>query len=339
MFSRQPRVVYARTMDTAERSLLATLAYYGALRWPLTVVELSERLIPSRRFGQTAAVTGIGSIASLIQQLQASGRIRADSGLYVFGDVPADMPRHRIQRHTQSAEKWRHMLASAWWLQAVPYVRMLAAGGSLAMGSSSPQSDWDMFVIVKSGRLYTARLGLLLVALLLGRLRTKRMRIAPDKFCFNHLITTDGLAIRHRSLFTAHALAWLIPFHDPWAYAFRFRQANAWVGEYTTGTSGTTFVRRALSRSGLLNAIRWSGERILNTYFGLIVERLLCRWMRGRIEREPATHLSGGRIVADDREIEFHPRSFEAVALARYNAALTRLGMGQYAEHDSGLAH
>jgi hypothetical protein len=59
--------------------------------------------------------------------------------------------------------------------------------------------------------------------------------------------------------------------------------------------------------------------------------------MQRRIHREPATHEKGGRIVADDRELEFHPHSFEAVALSRYNAALTRLGLGQYAERDSGL--
>jgi hypothetical protein len=216
---------------------------------------------------------------------------------------------------------------------------MLAASGSLAMGATGAASDWDVFVVVKAGRLYTARFGLLAAAWMMRRLRTKRMRIAPDRFCFNHIITTDGLAIRHRSLFTAHALSWLIPLYDPTGYAGRLRHANAWVGDYVSTSASESFIRRSVVHSRFLDTLRRWLEAVLNTFIGTVVERMLRRWMRARIQAEPATHKAGGRIVADDRELEFHPRSFEALALSRYNATLAALGMGQYAEHDSGLLH
>lgn len=320
---------------------MATLAYYGSLRWPLTIVELSERMIPCGRLGHAgpAETMSVGEIVSAVARLVETGRVRADSGLFTVGDAPGDIVRYRIARDSLSSEKWRAMLGRAWWLQCVPYVRLLSAGGSLAMGSSGPQSDWDVFAVVEAGRLYTARAGLLLVAFCMGRLRTKRMRTAPDRFCFNHIITTDGLAIRHRSLFTAHALSWLVPFYDPHGYAKRLRQANLWISDYVTSTGSDAFIRRTLVRSRLLSVVRRCIEMTLNTFVGSMVERIVRRWMRARVAADPATAARGGRIVADEYELEFHPRSFELVALRRYNAALAQFGMGQYAERDSGLTH
>ncbi len=319
-------------MDTQEQSLLATLAYYGALRWPLTVVELAEHMIPCG-----GDLHSFGSLVASLELLEVAGRVRGESGLYVVGDVPANIADYRVSRQATSADKWRAMLSSARWLPVVPYVRMMSASGSLAMGSSALESDWDMFVIVRSGRLYTARLGLLAVAWLCGRLRTKRMKTAPDRFCFNHIITTDSLSMRHRSLYTAQAISCLVPFYDSWGYAARFRQANAWVGDYSASAGGGFYVRRELSHSRFLGAIRWWGEVFLNTFIGTLIERGLRRWMQARIRANPETHRAGGRIIADDRELEFHPRSFEAVALARYNETLTRIGLGQYRQRDSGL--
>jgi hypothetical protein len=94
----------------------------------------------------------------------------------------------------------------------------------------------------------------------------------------------------------------------------------------------TEYVRRSVHPSPILNLIKRVGEWI----FGWL-ETPLRRWQQHRIAREPATHEKGGRVVATDRELEFHPRSFEAIALARYNTALDAIGLGVHREQDSGL--
>lgn len=326
-------------MEASEHSLLATLAYYGALRRPLSLVELYSRLIPSRRLGQEEPRPPLGHLASRLEAYVTEGTVRVEQGLYVLDKAEDRFGVHYIQRQKESTQKYQRMVNYAWWLQAVPYVRTLAASGSLALGSTSSQSDWDMFVIAQAGRLYTARAGLLCTAWLMGRLRTKRMSVAPDTFCFNHYITTDGLALRHRSMFTAHATAWLVPVFDTQGFLQKLRQANQWICDYTMLAGDVLFVRRSVSYSRVLNGVRRLLEIFLNTPAGSVIERGLRSWMQRRINREPATTARGGRIVADDRELEFHPHSFEVVALARYNATLTRLGLGRYLEHDSGLTH
>ena len=332
MISRLVMVVYAPGMQSDEQGVLATLAYYGALRWPLTLLEIAER-----RIDGDGAPHDLGRLLAMLERFVERGYVRAQAGLYTIGEATHDLREHRASREATSADKMYVMLQSARWLQAVPYVRMLAASGSLAMSASGSQSDWDVFAIVQAGRLYTARAGLLAVAWLLGRLRTKAMRTAPDRFCFNHLITTDALALRHRSIFTAHAHAWMVPIYDPWQYATRIRQANHWVHEYTATAMGSSFIRRDVAPSRALRGVRRLAELVLSSPVGDLLEYTLRRWMQARIARNPLTTAPGGRVVADRYELEFHPHSFEVTALARYNATLRRMGLEQFVAHDSGL--
>lgn len=301
-------------MDDLDRSILATRAYYDAIGFSLTPVELYVRLIPLSKSIHP-------SLGDMIARLPTA-TMTIDS---------------RICQQKECTQKWRHMLRCAWWLQVVPYVRALFASGSLALGNVEPSSDWDVFGVMQDGRLYTARAGLLCTTWCMRRLRTKHMQVAPDRFCFNHLITTRGLVIRHRSIFTAHTLAWLVPMWDPNGYGARIRQANLWMNEWTLQTGDTHFVRRSVKRSRVLGAVQVCAELVLNTFIGSLLERILRRWMQGRIARDPITRTRGGRVIADDRELEFHPHSFETTVLERYNAALVRLGLGQYRERDSGL--
>ncbi len=308
-------------MDARDRELLVALAYAGALPWPLTLAELQAR-------------TG-GALSDVVMRtdaLVAAGLVRAAHGMYLLSDIPDELLWRRIVQQKECAQKWTRMLRYARWLQAVPFVRMLCASGSLALGNADPESDWDIFVIARAGRLYTARAGLLLVAWCMGRLRTKRMRAAPDLFCFHHLITTDGLAIRQRGVFMAHALAGLIPIHDPQGYLMRLWQANHWIDAVIPCLAGrqahahdATWVRHTVQPSRILNAVRSIAEVILGTYIGFPVEWGLRTWMQRRITRTPATHEPGGRVVADMRELEFHPHSCEGAVMVRYQSAVDRI--------------
>jgi len=58
-----------------------------------------------------------------------------------------------------------------------------------------------------------------------------------------------------------------------------------------------------------------------------------------RIEADPATHAAGGRVVADEQELEFHPRSQEVSVLDAYNRTAAQLLGDIPREADSGLTH
>ena len=319
-------------MNDLDRSIIATLAYYGSFSWPLTVMEIWERLIPTSHMGGSSSQPTGGHILERLDRLVAMEMLRHEDGLYMLTGAATGFADRRVEQEKIWAQKWRRMLRRAWWLQAVPFVRGLYASGSLAMGNMSSGSDWDMFVIAQVGHLYTARIGLLVVAWVMGSLRTKRSQRVSDTFCFNHYVTTDSLTIRHQSIYVAHNLALLVPVFDPHHYGARLQQENRWIERFRPVPTSARYVRRSVRPSWFLMLVQRAGEFVLAP-----LESSLRAWQQRRIARDPATHEPGGRVVADDHELEFHPRSFEAVALARYNAVLEWQGLGEYAESDSGL--
>jgi hypothetical protein len=324
-------------MNDLDRSIIATLAYYGAFDWPLTLVELREKLIPATRLGGSMHTQSASDVLERVDVLRKIGTVACEHGLYRLTPVPQGFGDQRIAQEKIWAQKWKRMLRRARWLQVVPFVRAICASGSLALGNMSEKSDWDMFIVARTERLYTARIGLLVSAWLMRSLRTKNATNASDTFCFNHYVTTGGLAIRHRSLYVAHGLAMLVPLHDPYRYTERLWQTNQWIGDAVPHPVRAEYARRMLRPSRILGFIRELVELMLWTPLGWALEYGVRTWQQRRIAREPATYAGGGRVVADGRELEFHPRSFEAVALARYNAVLEKFGMDQYAERDSGL--
>ena len=80
-----------------------------------------------------------------------------------------------------------------------------------------------------------------------------------------------------------------------------------------------------------------SGEAILNNPAGELFEKALRTIQQRRIRKNPATYESGGRVVFTDKELEFHPRSFERVVIDNYNEGLKKGGIFNVTENDSGL--
>lgn len=329
--------MFSERSASFEHSVLATIAYADAAGMPMTAQHVHRLLVQPTRVGERG-VPALGTIVSALDELSGRGDVRCVDGWYLSAGSSRDRVEQHLQRLNVQATKWRAMRSRAAWFQALPFVRAICVAGSLAQGKTGPDSDWDMFVIARRRRLYTARTGLLATAWLMRRLRVKRERVAPDKFCFNHYVTDDGLMLRHRSLFVAHALALLVPIHDPTQLVAKFWQANRWCGDYLTHwpPEYPQPIARSVDRSHVLSGIRWMAERVLSTPLGTVLEWALRTWQQGRIAREPMTHAKGGRITADLRELEFHPRSAERAVLARYNTALTSLGIPAN-EQDSGL--
>ncbi len=86
-------------------------------------------------------------------------------------------------------QKWQKFLRKAWLFRHLPFAEMVIASGSLVLGRLHTNSDFDVLVAAKKGRLFTARFFCLMIFGLLGwRRKINRPR---DGFCFNHFITKE----------------------------------------------------------------------------------------------------------------------------------------------------
>jgi hypothetical protein len=222
------------------------------------------------------------------------------------------------------------------YLQVAPYLRAVLASGSLAANNPEPKSDFDVFIVIKSGRLYTGRLFLWLISSVLGVRRGRFDVIAPDKLCFNHYITDDNLELTHRSLYIAQSLANMKPVIIAGGILEKFIASNRWANSYCYNFRPATIYRNVRVNK-VLFALARTEEVVLNNFLGDLLEKILRAFQQKRIKNNPATHESGGRIIFNDKELEFHPRSFERTVINNYNNKLKKAGISNILENESGL--
>ena len=140
-------------------SILATLAYYDILDFPLTLFETNKYLISPSRLSKNPVpeTISLGQVAGELENLINSRFIGAKNGFYFLPGRDA-LYELRIEREKIAAQKWKKFLRIAKWFQAVPYLRAIFASGSLAMNNTDHESDFDVLAVAKSGRLYTWRI-------------------------------------------------------------------------------------------------------------------------------------------------------------------------------------
>src|SRR3990167_4678361 len=298
-------------------SIYATILYYDSFNFPLTLAEVYKYLVNPKRFSakkdSLAVKVEALNIAVELENMARVGLIGHKNGFY-FMPEKDDLYERRIEKDKLANRKWKKFLTIAKYLQLAPYLRAVLASGSLAANNPEPKSDFDVLVIIRSGRLYTGRLFLWLISSVLGARRGRFDVVAPDKLCFNHYLTDDNLELSHRSLYIAQSLANLKPVIDR--------------GSGTLQKKYLTPFMLALARIG---------EVTLNNFFGDFLEKILRTFQQRRIKNNPATYESGGRVIFSDTELEFHPRSFERVVIDSYNRGLKKFGVSGIAEMDSGL--
>lgn len=216
-------------------------------------------------------------------------------------------------------------------LQVVPFIRAIVLNGSLAQGKSNQESDIDLLIIVKSGRLFTARLFTLFLSSLTGQRRSKdENRPHAGKFCFNYFLADNYLKIplgRGKEMdqycadnYSKSVLVW----GDKVLFQ-RFFEVNRALFKSATsshpspskgeGEKGTPLLTKErpgevlpmVKDSQSLTIIRSFKEWIFGGKLGDWFEQRAKNFQIGKIEKDPRTKKYPDLIVYNDREARFHP--------------------------------
>lgn len=314
-----------------KKSILATLIYYDIFDYPLTAGEIFNLLINPGRFDDQNTRTAL-----VLEELVKERILEQFNGFY-FLPGRQNLYEERIERNKIAEEKWKKIKRYLWIVQVIPYIEVIFASGSLALGHTSKESDLDVLVVAKKGRIWLARLWLSVAMNLLGVRRKNKERVAPNKICLNHYVTTGSLKIPFKSLYNAQTYAHLVPIYWsdkkiidqfwwenlPWMKKFLCRWENP-----------NAYQRRGVRPSRFLRVVGLILEKFLEkTGLAGWLEKLARKIQISRIN----TNLPG-RITVNDQQLEFHPYSIEKDVVRKYNLAVAKLGIfGSYQETDSGL--
>jgi hypothetical protein len=278
------------------RAVVKTLVYADLFEYPLTRSEVQRYLV-----GEAASSTQVAAMLDGDADLQ---RHIDQTGEWVHLRGRSYLAKVRRERAAVSARLWpiaRHYGARIAWL---PFVRLVAVTGALAMNNATAGDDIDLFIVVQPGRLWLCRLLVLAVVKLAAR--------RGIELCPNFLISTDHLRLSEQNLFTAHEVSQMVPLtRTPWYHAFV--NANGWVRNFLPNALSTASAadERLDPRSARRVVSRMLSTRLFDPIERWEMERKIRR-LRARYERE------GGSVAFSAHECRGHFAAHDARILAAY---------------------
>ena len=198
------------------RAILEALAYSDIFDYPLRLDEL-HRYLPIRAEADELKT----ELISLNEQ------VNYHDGFYFLAgrDEIVDI---RKDREARSKKLLPIALRYGRILGALPFVRMVALTGSLAVLNVTKNADFDYMLVAAKGRVWTARA----FALLFNRI----VRAFGHTICPNLIVSESALEWSQHDLYSARELVQMIPIAGMDVYQ-EVMEVNSWVAEFVPQSS------------------------------------------------------------------------------------------------------
>jgi hypothetical protein len=284
--------------------ILETVAYYDVFDYPLTEFEVWKLLLSSDGEGESVKNISLQEVRETLEGSFLSKRLgRARGFVFLRGRerlVGIRMRRQKIaDRNIRGAQRIASML------RFFPFVRMAGLTGSLSMKNAEQGSDWDLFIVLRSGYIWTGRAVVTALIHLFG-LRRHDKKVSR-RACLNFWVTTRSLEIRLKDIFSSSEYFFMIPLFGERIFA-KFERANEWIRRFRPNFSSVRLSHTALLLDiSLARCVRTIGEVLLS---GLRLEPMLRLIQKKKIAANPKTREPEAIIEATDEALIFlpHPR-------------------------------
>lgn len=200
-----------------EKAILRTVLYADVFSYPLTLQELHRYLICESPIDIDALTHTLNTSRWLQSQItQCDG--------FIALHTRTDIIRLRQARQQHAHHLLRIAQIYGRWLASIPFVRMVALTGAVAV--KNPQhahDDIDFMLIVEDGRVWLAR------AFAIALVRWARMRGVA--LCPNYVLAENRLLQNRQDLYIAHEIAQMLPFYGNTLYYHLWRE-NIWAENF-----------------------------------------------------------------------------------------------------------
>jgi hypothetical protein len=302
------------TIDAVRAGLLLAVAYADVFDFAMTIEEIQRYLVGTRASAPTLRHVARGE-ASQAGRLSQRGELVCLAGREELFEI-------RQRRQNNAKERWPAARAYGRILAGLPFVRMVAVTGSLAMDNLEAGGDIDYLVVTAAGRVWLCRA----MAILVVRWAARR----GVRLCPNYFLSQDHLESKPYSLYNAHELAHMVPLNNLDLYA-RMRASNLWTGRYLPNANRAPKHTLPQGTGRQEHAMQRLGEACL---YGRLGDGLESWEMRRKVAR-----LS--QQATDQAEIDFcaqrckgHFEGHASRAMAAFARRVEQLGlsMGDWAQ-------
>jgi hypothetical protein len=188
-------------------AILQTAAYADVFDYPLSLAEIHHYL------------TGLRASRAEVERVLRNEALLSRTGSWYTLPGRDGLAAIRRRREQIAARMWPQALGYGRLIAGLPFVRMVAVTGSLAMNNVENNPDIDYLVVTVGGRLWMVRAMVLAVARLAA--------LQGVRLCPNYLVSEQALAFEEQTLYAAHELAQMIPLFGMDVYR-RIASLNRW---------------------------------------------------------------------------------------------------------------
>ena len=277
---------------------LATLCYFDLFDYPLTFGELQSYF-----FG---GMPGERDLQDFLAQQH--DLIHHQDGFYFLKGRDLIVV-SRGQNEKTSKEYWKKVRRFLPLIRFVPFIKMVGICNTLAINNASKDSDIDLFIVAKTGRLHFVRF---LTTALFGLLGVRRhgQKIAR-RFCLSFFVDETALNLEKiqdsaNDIYLPYWILTMRPIYGSKTYV-KFVYENAWICKYFgRNFLETVPLRRDFWKDNFLSFFARLKEWLWRGKMGDFVEKKLGALQMDRHQKN-LPHLGAeSSVVVSDHMLKFH---------------------------------
>ena len=289
-----------------EQSILETFIYADIFSYPLTADEVTRYVtVPA----------AASDVQRTLDNNLSSGKLVECGGYFVLPGREDLIPL-RARRERVARGKWARARRYTHWLAALPFVRMVAITGTLAVNNAEPKDDIDVFVVTEPERLWLCR------ALVIAVVRMARL--GGDELCPNYFVSERQLFFHEHNYFSAREVAQMVPLYGMETYR-RVRAGNAWVDCFLPQADGLPPECRPIRPGFMASNCKRASEWLLNGRLGAALDRREMQRKVRQLNREAEQR--GGSVEFTADVCKGHFDHHDNWILRRFQERLTHYGL------------
>jgi hypothetical protein len=301
-----------------EAAILRTVVYADVFAFPISAAEIQHYLI-----GCQASLADVQ--AALAESVWLRARLQQQDDHWL---LCGHQHKGRGLAEQQSAWLWGQATHYAARLAALPFVRMVALTGSLAMrnakvgGPPNRPDDIDYLIVTVPGRVWLTRLLAVMVV--------RWAKLRGVSLCPNYVLAETALAQTEQDLYIAHEICQMIPLAG-WPTYLAMRQANQWAATHLPNAQQPFYPMPDLAPRRLAKQWQRALENVLAGPIGDKIEGWEMRRKQRKFWAQAQTtpnQESGAKL--DDQQVKGHFQNHKTWILAKYEAELAAQGLTQH---------
>lgn len=316
------------SLTPLQPNILGTLAFFDQFDYPLTLQEIQTFLTASPTHPLPAKAPSLSNLEEVLRDIPSISQFRGFYFLHRSEAVQARaeaMITERLKRYDIAERKWQKLMPKIKTISTLPCVRAVFVVNTLSWSNARADSDIDLCIVTKPGRIWTARQWVTGWAALKRDRPTARRE--ADTLCLSLYLTADQLNLQPVTINSQdiHLAIWLTQFHpvyDPQGLHAQLWAANPWAQELLPYAQ---LVKpdhhRRLSTSPTRQAIQYALEAVQPTS----VNRLYKWWQLRIMPSTLKTKANTPGVVISDFMLKFHDQDPRTRLHTEWQQQLARL--------------